>query len=124
MSFDISTVNFDKGAGLVPAIVQDADSGAVLLVTQAARIAALEPGDAACPIVTEEEPDGADPLPPSGADPDALRPLARRMGYEGGAGPRQLLNHLRTRREAIRAAFDSCVAREQSRTAAVTQTPA
>ncbi len=57
-------------------------------------------------------------------DPDALRPLARRMGYEGGAGPRQLLNDLRTRREAIRAAFDSCFAREEARPAPVTRTPA
>ncbi len=32
MSFDISSVNFDKGGGLVPAIVQDADTGAVLML--------------------------------------------------------------------------------------------
>jgi len=32
VSFDISRVNFDKGGGLVPAIVQDADSGAVLML--------------------------------------------------------------------------------------------
>ena len=56
-------------------------------------------------------------------DPDALRPLARRMGYEGSAGPRQLLHDLRARREAIRAAFDSCVAREETRPASVIQTP-
>jgi phosphoribosyl-AMP cyclohydrolase / phosphoribosyl-ATP pyrophosphohydrolase len=30
--FDIATVDFAKGAGLVPAIVQDADSGAVLMM--------------------------------------------------------------------------------------------
>ena len=48
-------------------------------------------------------------------DPEALRPLARRMGYQGSAGPRQLLSDLRARREAIRAAFDSCFAREQTR---------
>src|SRR5208283_2030385 len=47
-------------------------------------------------------------------DPEALRPLARRMGYQGSAGPRQLLNDLRARREAIRAAFESCFAREQA----------
>ena len=32
MSFDISRVNFDKGGGLVPAVVQDADTGAVLML--------------------------------------------------------------------------------------------
>jgi glutamate-ammonia-ligase adenylyltransferase len=47
-------------------------------------------------------------------DPDALRPLARRMRYEGDAGPQRLLNDLRVRREAIREAFESCFAREQS----------
>ena len=57
-------------------------------------------------------------------DPDALRPLARRMGYQGTAGPRQLLDDLRTRREAIRAAFDSCFAREQTRPPSPTQNPA
>ena len=57
-------------------------------------------------------------------DPDALRPLARRMGYQGNAGPQQLLNDLRIRREAIRAAFESCFAREQARSASLTQTPA
>jgi glutamate-ammonia-ligase adenylyltransferase len=57
-------------------------------------------------------------------NPDALRPLARRMGYQGSAGPQQLLNDLRTRREAIRTAFESCFAREQTRSAPFTQTPA
>ncbi len=58
-------------------------------------------------------------------DPEALRPLARRMGYQGNAGPRQLLNDLRARREAIRAAFESCFAREQTRASSwPTQTPA
>jgi glutamate-ammonia-ligase adenylyltransferase len=56
-------------------------------------------------------------------NPDALRPLARRMGYQGSAGPQELLNNLRTRREAIRAAFESCFAREQTRSAPLTQTP-
>ena len=32
MSLDIATVDFSKGDGLVPAIVQDADSGAVLML--------------------------------------------------------------------------------------------
>ena len=32
MSFDSSAVNFSKGDGLVPAIVQDADTGAVLML--------------------------------------------------------------------------------------------
>lgn len=32
MNFDISRVNFDKGGGLVPAVVQDADTGAVLML--------------------------------------------------------------------------------------------
>ena len=31
-AFDIASVDFAKGAGLVPAIVQDADSGAVLMM--------------------------------------------------------------------------------------------
>jgi glutamate-ammonia-ligase adenylyltransferase len=57
-------------------------------------------------------------------DPEALRPLARRMGYQGEVGPQQLLKDLRSRREAIRAAFDICFARELTRPASVTQTPA
>jgi glutamate-ammonia-ligase adenylyltransferase len=57
-------------------------------------------------------------------DHDALRPLARRMGYEGSAGPRRLLNDLRARREAIRGAFESCFAREQTPSASLTQSPA
>jgi phosphoribosyl-AMP cyclohydrolase / phosphoribosyl-ATP pyrophosphohydrolase len=32
LSFDISKVDFDKGEGLAPAIVQDADTGAVLML--------------------------------------------------------------------------------------------
>ena len=31
-AFDIGSVDFDKGAGLVPAIVQDANTGAVLML--------------------------------------------------------------------------------------------
>ena len=57
-------------------------------------------------------------------DPDALRTLARRMGYQGSPGAPQLLSDLRTRREAIRAAFESCFAREQNQSASVTQTQA
>ncbi len=57
-------------------------------------------------------------------DPDALRPLARRMGYQGSTGPQQLLKDLRLRREAIRAVFESCFAREQNRSESITQTPA
>jgi glutamate-ammonia-ligase adenylyltransferase len=56
--------------------------------------------------------------------PEALRPLARRMGYHSTSGAQELLNDLRTRREAIRAAFESCFAREQNQSASVTQTPA
>jgi len=48
-------------------------------------------------------------------NPDALRPLARRSGYAGADGPKRLLEDLRQRREAVRAAFESCFAREQSR---------
>ncbi len=47
-------------------------------------------------------------------DPNALRPLARRMGYRGSRGPDLLLKELRSRREAIREAFESCFAREQT----------
>jgi glutamate-ammonia-ligase adenylyltransferase len=43
---------------------------------------------------------------------DAIRPLARRMGYQGADAPLHLMNELRIRREAIRAAFTSCFARE------------
>ncbi len=57
-------------------------------------------------------------------DPDAVRTLARRMGYQGGAGPLQLIGDLRTRREAIRAAFESCFTREQTQSASFTQTQA
>jgi [glutamine synthetase] adenylyltransferase / [glutamine synthetase]-adenylyl-L-tyrosine phosphorylase len=57
-------------------------------------------------------------------DPNALGPLARRMGYQGTAGPQRLLNDLRARREAIRAAFDSCFAREQTHAPSLIQTPA
>jgi glutamate-ammonia-ligase adenylyltransferase len=51
-------------------------------------------------------------------DPIALRPLARKMGYSGSHGADLLLKDLRSRREAIRAAFENCFAR------AAIQTPA
>ncbi|HLX37122.1 MAG TPA: bifunctional [glutamate--ammonia ligase]-adenylyl-L-tyrosine phosphorylase/[glutamate--ammonia-ligase] adenylyltransferase [Candidatus Binataceae bacterium] len=58
-------------------------------------------------------------------DGESLRTLARRMRYEGGAGPQRLLADLRARREAIRTAFESCFARERGAAAAsITQTPA
>lgn len=62
-----------------------ADSGARLLVTQAARIAALAPGDvpAACRIVTEEELASDDALPPSQADADALAAILYTSGSTG-----------------------------------------
>jgi glutamate-ammonia-ligase adenylyltransferase len=56
-------------------------------------------------------------------DPDALRPLARRSGYVGVHGPKRLLNDLRGKREAVRAAFESCFAREQSTSEETTRTP-
>ena len=40
-AFDIASVDFAKGAGLVPAIVQDADSGAVLMMAYMNRDAIL-----------------------------------------------------------------------------------
>ncbi|HXN85522.1 MAG TPA: putative nucleotidyltransferase substrate binding domain-containing protein, partial [Candidatus Binataceae bacterium] len=43
-------------------------------------------------------------------DPVALRPLARKMGYSGTHGADLLLKDLRSRREAIRAAFENCFA--------------
>ncbi|MET0308511.1 MAG: acyl-CoA ligase (AMP-forming), exosortase A system-associated [Sphingomonas sp.] len=62
-----------------------ADSGARVLVTQAARIAALEPGDvpADCRIVTEEELVSGDTLPPSRSDTDALAAILYTSGSTG-----------------------------------------
>ncbi|MCX8475725.1 MAG: acyl-CoA ligase (AMP-forming), exosortase A system-associated [Sphingomonas sp.] len=62
-----------------------ADSGARVLVTQAARIASLEPGDipAGCRIVTEEELESSDMLPPSAAAPDALAAILYTSGSTG-----------------------------------------
>lgn len=64
-----------------------ADSGAGLLVTQEARIAALEPGDvgADCRIVIEQELTSGDALPPSSADPDTLAALLYTSGSTGRA---------------------------------------
>ena len=62
-----------------------ADSGARVLVTQAARIAALEPGDvpADCRIVTEEELTSRDAIPPSKADPHTLAAILYTSGSTG-----------------------------------------
>lgn len=62
-----------------------ADSGAGVLITQSARIAALEPGDvpADCRVVTEEELGSVDALPPSQADPDALAAILYTSGSTG-----------------------------------------
>jgi acyl-CoA ligase (AMP-forming) (exosortase A-associated) len=62
-----------------------ADSGARMLVTQAARIAALEPGDvpAGCTIVIEEELVSNDALPPSRADAEALAAILYTSGSTG-----------------------------------------
>jgi acyl-CoA ligase (AMP-forming) (exosortase A-associated) len=64
-----------------------ADSGARLLVTQEARLAALEPGDvpADCRIVIEDEVTSGDALPPSSADPDALAAILYTSGSTGRA---------------------------------------
>jgi phosphoribosyl-ATP pyrophosphohydrolase/phosphoribosyl-AMP cyclohydrolase len=42
LSFDTSKVDFDKGEGLAPAIVQDADTGAVLMLAYMNREALLQ----------------------------------------------------------------------------------
>jgi len=62
-----------------------ADSGARILVTQAARIAALEPGDvpSGCRLVTEEELVFGDALPVSRAEPDALAAILYTSGSTG-----------------------------------------
>lgn len=61
-----------------------ADSGAELLVTQAARAGTLEAGDAACPVVDEAELTLAGQgLPRSDADPAALAALLYTSGSTG-----------------------------------------
>jgi glutamate-ammonia-ligase adenylyltransferase len=45
--------------------------------------------------------------------PDALTPLARRMGYEGPDAARRLLDELDFRRTRLRTIFDACFSREQ-----------
>ncbi|WP_033922048.1 acyl-CoA ligase (AMP-forming), exosortase A system-associated [Sphingomonas sp. 37zxx] len=62
-----------------------ADSGAALLLTQGARLAALETGDvpADCRIVTEDEAQGIGHLPPSAADPQALAAILYTSGSTG-----------------------------------------
>lgn len=65
-----------------------ADSGAALLVSGAARLATLEPGDvpAACAALDEAASEalfGADQLPPSSHDPDALAALLYTSGSTG-----------------------------------------
>ncbi|WP_025587472.1 acyl-CoA ligase (AMP-forming), exosortase A system-associated [Sphingomonas sp. UNC305MFCol5.2] len=62
-----------------------ADSGARILVTQAARTAALEPGDvpADCRIVPEEALGSGDVLPPSNADPASLAAILYTSGSTG-----------------------------------------
>jgi glutamine synthetase adenylyltransferase len=49
-------------------------------------------------------------------DPDALTPLARRMGYEGLNAAQRLLDELDFRRTRLRTIFDACFARELERT--------
>lgn len=62
-----------------------ADSGASLLLANAGRLASLEPGDAACPVVDVATLDLAalDPLPPSTDDPQALAALLYTSGSTG-----------------------------------------
>ncbi|WP_313534257.1 acyl-CoA ligase (AMP-forming), exosortase A system-associated [Sphingomonas sp.] len=62
-----------------------ADSGARLLVTQKARLAALEPGDvpADCRILIEEDLAGTDRLAPASGDPDALAAILYTSGSTG-----------------------------------------
>ncbi|WP_206364538.1 acyl-CoA ligase (AMP-forming), exosortase A system-associated [Sphingomonas pokkalii] len=61
------------------------DSGARMLVTQASRLAALEPGDvpAGCTVVIEEELAGSDAMPPASGDPAALAAILYTSGSTG-----------------------------------------
>src|ERR1044072_6871451 len=64
-----------------------ADSGASLLLTAKARATTLEPGDAPCPILDEEDSDGlylsANPLAVSDNDPEDLAALLYTSGSTG-----------------------------------------
>ncbi|GGZ95164.1 acyl-CoA ligase (AMP-forming), exosortase A system-associated [Novosphingobium arvoryzae] len=64
-----------------------ADSGAALLIGTPARLATLEPGDAPCLAVAEADAMtaalGADPLPPSAADPQELAAILYTSGSTG-----------------------------------------
>ena len=60
-----------------------ADSGAALLVTQSARAATLEQGDAACPIVTDEPPLAGAGIGASDRDPQELAAILYTSGSTG-----------------------------------------
>lgn len=62
-----------------------ADSGAAALVTQAGRLASLEPGDVPgdCAVFDEGEVESVDALPPSAADPDTLAAILYTSGSTG-----------------------------------------
>jgi acyl-CoA ligase (AMP-forming) (exosortase A-associated) len=64
-----------------------ADSGAALLLSGKARLATLEPGDAACPVLDEEGCealfDHRERLPPSTGDPEDLAALLYTSGSTG-----------------------------------------
>ena len=64
-----------------------ADSGAALLLSGAARLATLEPGDALCPVLAEDESaalfDRPGALAPSDHDPDDLAALLYTSGSTG-----------------------------------------
>jgi acyl-CoA ligase (AMP-forming) (exosortase A-associated) len=62
-----------------------ADSGARALVTQAARLAALEAGDVPgdCAVLTEDALESGDAMLPSDADPDALAAILYTSGSTG-----------------------------------------
>lgn len=62
-----------------------ADSGARLLLGTPARLAGLEPGDVpeGCAVVAEDAVGAGAPLPPSGADPQALAAILYTSGSTG-----------------------------------------
>lgn len=62
-----------------------ADSGAGLLITQPARADTLEAGDVptSCRQIVEDDVAGADVMPPSGADPQALAAILYTSGSTG-----------------------------------------